>query len=197
MPPRYNFRRRKDDPEQSFQFLKLSGEIRNAIYLLAVVCSGGVRPLSKTEHRELKSLGLPQAKEYHRQPAITRVSRQLRHETLPLYYAKNVFHFDPYALNTHAFPIESFQKIGLNNLKSMETVQVGWGVDLTFRIKHDRSDIEFVETGRGHSWRPVQKSILGKMGLAAQKEFSGFDLFQILQAFCLGRIRKREMLAAR
>jgi len=166
MPPRYSFRRRKDELEQSFQFLKLSGEIRNAIYYLAVVCPEGVRPLSKTEPRELKSLGLPQAKEHHQQPAITRVSRQLRHEALPLYYAKNVFYFDLYALNTHAFPIESFQKIGLDNLKSMETV----GVDcLTFRVKHDRSGIEFVETGRGDSWRPVQKSILGKMGLAAQK----------------------------
>jgi hypothetical protein len=77
--PRYSLRRRK--PETSFDFLKLSGEIRNTIYKLVVVFTEPIEPLKTAEK---KLLGLPvQDNSHQTQPAITRVSQQLRQEALP------------------------------------------------------------------------------------------------------------------
>ncbi|KAL2358816.1 hypothetical protein BJ546DRAFT_27787 [Cryomyces antarcticus] len=62
-----------------FPFLKLPAELRNVIYNLALV-----------ECHTIVMLVRPMTK----QPALTRVCRQVRNECLPIYYGKNHFRCD-------------------------------------------------------------------------------------------------------
>lgn len=92
--------------KRHISFLSLPPEQRNQIYELALVpqqkSQAGVddstaiyigRPI--TGHRLIGSFGDEnerfQLTEWAKQPAITRVSRQLRMETLPMYYGLNEF----------------------------------------------------------------------------------------------------------
>jgi hypothetical protein len=134
--PRYNLRRPK--AEQPFEFLKLSGEIRNAIYKFVVISSSPITPL-KTIKKTV--MFLPVYDRTHQtQPAITKVSRQLRSEALPLYYSENSFDF---AWDFDNMPLPAFLRINTESLKHIRIIQVGWwGVCLKVMINLDSSDLE-------------------------------------------------------
>jgi hypothetical protein len=187
MAPRYSLRRKKakpqEEPERPFEFLKLSGELRNEIYWLVVISDEPIKPLAKSLQRERKALGLPQARENQIQPAVTRVSRQLRSEALPLYYTENTFNFTLHVPLYLRYPIESFCKIGTDHVKSITAIQIGCPFHLTVRIKHDKSDIEiFGDLFTEKSLPQVRDLFLTKTGLEKQKDLSGLHLIQIAQA---------------
>lgn len=119
--PRYSLRRSKvEDVEQPFPFLKLSRELRNAIYKLVVTSSSPISPLHKINKTVMS---LPIVEHPHeKQPAITRVSRQLRSEALPIYYSENTFEFTNFPRRSDS-PFSRFLKIGDESLKHIRTVK--------------------------------------------------------------------------
>jgi hypothetical protein len=153
-PGRYSLRqkdkREKDcgpenagEPERAskpFEFLRLPGEIRNAIYKLVVVSLALINPLVITPHFEKRLLGLAKSVTDQMQPSITMVSRQLRREALPLYYAENTFSLTP--VGWPSLSLSMFQNIGNDNLKCLRVIYLGCPFRLTVRINHDNSAFE-------------------------------------------------------
>ncbi|QDS68135.1 hypothetical protein FKW77_010277 [Venturia effusa] len=141
---RYNIRRpRADQVGQPFPFLKLSGELRNVIYKLVVTSSTPIEPLQTIRKTVMK---LPIVERPHeKQPAITRVSRQLRSEALPFYYSENVFDFKPCSLSFGS-PFFRFSNIGDETLKHIRSVQFSrlrWpGLNILVTIKPDNSGMK-------------------------------------------------------
>ncbi|ROV90917.1 hypothetical protein VMCG_09962 [Cytospora schulzeri] len=68
------------EPSGKFHFLKLPPEIRNMIYRLSLVDIG-------PERLPQRRFWLPS----FRQPALTQVSRQIRRDTLPMFFESNLF----------------------------------------------------------------------------------------------------------
>jgi len=72
--------------EPFFDFLALSAELRNRIYTFAVLLNPD---LNGTRNPGVLTVG-----DSPRQPPITRVCRQLRTESLPIYYVETAFNVD-------------------------------------------------------------------------------------------------------
>lgn len=73
-------------PQKTFD--DLPAELRNRIYLLALVDSKPLKPQSfHNSSRQSGGFGLLE-------PALTRTTHQIRRETLPIFYGNNTFRFD-------------------------------------------------------------------------------------------------------
>ncbi|KAI9714823.1 MAG: hypothetical protein M1820_000112 [Bogoriella megaspora] len=89
----------------SFPFTSLPPEIRNRIYCMVVVRNDPIliEPNFKTDRNRSS-----EASDYYKcdfvQPAVTRVSKQIRAESLPLFYAHNTFR-DPHWLPHEGFAL--------------------------------------------------------------------------------------------
>jgi hypothetical protein len=168
MATHYNLRRKK--PVASFEFLKLSGEMRNEIYTYVVVANETIRPLWRDgSWNEKKKLGITRTGRDQEQPAITRVSSQLRQEALPLYYANNVFDLStrwhwtfpdmrsvPAAqrvliqeeeleievVHPRQLPISSFLATRTKDFKNIQAIEISCPFHLKVKILHDFSNIE-------------------------------------------------------
>ena len=68
------------------KFLDLPAELRNAIYVLAIPTDS---ELSTTPYCERRKAAYDACV-----PALSHVSRQIRQETLPIFFATNTFDFD-------------------------------------------------------------------------------------------------------
>lgn len=133
--------------ERPFDFLKLSGELRNKIYLLVVVAPKSIKALEAPMPEKSKRVGVARPVEYQLQPAITKVSRQLRQEALPLYYSTNTFDLQSHGLN-RSVPLSRFLTIGKDNLSHIRSLTIGCPFDVTVEIKNDRSGIMVFKHGQ-------------------------------------------------
>ncbi|EMC99046.1 hypothetical protein BAUCODRAFT_146031 [Baudoinia panamericana UAMH 10762] len=72
------------------ELISLPLELRKDIYELVLVVKEDIRVLATGDTSVRSNLTRPP----YQQPSIMRVSRQIREETLPIYYGQNVFHFE-------------------------------------------------------------------------------------------------------
>lgn len=80
------------DPETIFPFLQLSAELRNRIYELALIHPQTRYVPCRCPWSEM-TIGSIEDPVCH-QPPLTRLCRQIRNESLPVYYGNNVFIVD-------------------------------------------------------------------------------------------------------
>lgn len=117
---RYNLRR--SQPTPPFRFLELPPELRNFVYKLVVVSNEPIAP-RLSGHGRLLMLPTYNDKN-HVQPAITKVSRQLRQEALPLFYGENTFDLS----HGCSIPLQDFMKIGTENIDCIQCIIIRPGL---------------------------------------------------------------------
>ena len=90
-----NRRARTEDAKSRISFLSLSPELRNQVYELALIPDGdGDGNVTGSKAIDVKSVRpnwCSSRPGWALQPALTKVSRQIRQETIPIYYGKNIF----------------------------------------------------------------------------------------------------------
>lgn len=113
-------------PKQTIPFTELPAEIRNRIYTYALVSDGAVKfecqnlstnsklwailppILGNREKRELGKKGNLVIKErIVSQPALTRMSKQIRAESLPIFYGANSFDYVSIRPSTHGCTVKN------------------------------------------------------------------------------------------
>ncbi|KAK5015100.1 hypothetical protein LTR60_003035, partial [Cryomyces antarcticus] len=107
-------KRRHALQETTFPFLMLPAEIRNVIYLLALVNDGDIYVCSVDSFRAQVS-----------QPALTRVSRQIRKECLPVFYGCNRFRILTFSGEQWVWPHVWLKDIGSANCLMLRRLRVG------------------------------------------------------------------------
>lgn len=154
-------------PETPFPFLKLPPELRNEVYRYLAVQPGPIRILVRDDllRRDVKkNFGLPQNYQDQTQPVVTKVSRQVREEALPLYYAENIFDLtrrrywldwrrlggswgEDYGSAASCL-IDSGRwiKASIAGLKDIQAIKIGCHFNLTIKLSKDHTDLEVVHT---------------------------------------------------
>ncbi|KAK4539279.1 hypothetical protein LTR36_000833 [Oleoguttula mirabilis] len=82
----------KEQQQASTNLLDLPAELRNQIYRYVVLTESEIRPKPWPSH--LGDLQLQNASSSMQEPALARVNRRLRSESLSIYYGENTFRFD-------------------------------------------------------------------------------------------------------
>lgn len=106
----------RQDKPNAFRFLDLPTEIRNRIYEYVEACAPLQGPI------------LPSICQHHNvrlavQPKVTKVSRQLRNEAIPIFYASNKFEVHIHRCDFQFF-FDWMDKIGFDNRKHLRNVSV-------------------------------------------------------------------------
>ncbi|CAK4033259.1 Hypothetical predicted protein [Lecanosticta acicola] len=100
--------------ERAFALLNLPAELRNRIYEYAVISSDRLLVPSTCKHDDRPTA---------QQPALTKVNRQVREETIKTFYAENVFVYHIHRCDFE-YMFEWMTAIGLENRSSVRKLQL-------------------------------------------------------------------------
>ena len=104
-------------------FIELPAELRNRIYEFAVIESDPIDLIvCCCKHCPHMAIVV--------QPAVTRASRQLREESLPIFYGQNLFLGQAYEGYVPAKMIRWLRAIGAQNRSHIKNLYVDFGEDL-------------------------------------------------------------------
>ena len=127
------------DSKTIFPFLQLSAELRNRIYELALV-----HPQTKYVPCRCpwSEIGIDSTEAPVCQPPLTRLCRQIRNESLPVYYGNNVFIVDVNDIHYRRgvqCTIETgwLRAIGPHNRRSLQNVYIHCHRGAELRAKED------------------------------------------------------------
>lgn len=191
--PRYSLPPKPNENAQPFPFLKLSGKMRNAIYKLVVVSATPIEPLRWYNKYMINWVMGTYVHDdsyhikNHIQSGITKVSRQLRQEALPIYYSENVFHMQSVR---SLFDLERFMRVREHNLKYIRTMHfMATGCDLRVEIKpgkttlkasYDDIHITFVEKAKERLVEALEKETESTAG----EDIMGLHLTNLAKKRC-------------
>lgn len=99
--------------------MNLPAELRNEIYSLALV----------QDTRIMVSTSLP----YLKEPALLAVNRQMRSETLPVWYSENVFQ-----INGSSPSVKFLRSLGSERLQLLKTLRISTGEQLRMDYAEER-----------------------------------------------------------
>lgn len=178
--------------QAQFRILDLPGEIRNRIYHLVLFYSNIRMPTEV--HRNGHPGMFDLRKSRLLQPSITRVSRQLRSETLSIFYSENTFVFE-IPLGVRGVFSRWINAIGPINASYLTTVRVRFFLrtpphdnvtpqycDMIVKLSKDRS---FLYLGMSMRLSPQSQNALAgpvRDWLSTKKSLTGCDLLTFVAA---------------
>ena len=136
-----------------YTFLSLPAELRNGIYELALIEVPMIPERSILAYTTRPSYERPQ-----KEPALTMTCRQIRRETLKIFYERNIFEFRCYTVEpaprVEALPVA---------VNMMSTIDISPYSDIRFRLDVSKGLASYkLDTMTGNEVHPIRTTVITK-----------------------------------